>query len=206
MISPEGGKSEGWQRETGKLSFNSENFYNHFQNKDILNGVADYQSPMISVTLRRLAITHISDFMIHGIIKTRDCNLTPIFWGHCTATAGFGSTHSQTNGCTSFLTLFYNACLAIRYMVWCEEGVYFSSTPNVEMFLSYLSVFPATIPCNVVYLLRHICIVFAVDHWMPLEKALLKLLPLFFHQTHLPILVELQLSLCELCSLCLLRT
>lgn len=135
MISPEGGKSEGWQRQTGERSFNSENFHNHFQNNDILNGVADYQSPMISITLRRLAITHISDFMIRRIIKTRDCNLTPLFWGHCTATAGFGPTHLQTNGCTSFLILFHSTFLAVRYMVWCEkeEGNYFFSTPNAAI-------------------------------------------------------------------------
>lgn len=100
MISPEGGKSEGWQRQMGGHSFNLENFYNHSQNNDILSGVADYQSPMISITLRRLAITHISDFGIHRIIKPRDCNLIPLLWGHCASAAGFSCTHLQSNSCT----------------------------------------------------------------------------------------------------------
>lgn len=102
MISPEGGKSEGWQRQTGGHSFNLENFYNRSQNNDILSGVADYQSPMISITLRRLAITHISDFAIHRIIKPRDCNLIPLLWGHCASAAGFSCTHLQSNSCASF--------------------------------------------------------------------------------------------------------
>lgn len=83
------------ERQTGERSFNSENLYSHFQYNDILNGVADYHSPMISITLRRLAITHISDFMIRRVIKTRDCNLTPLFCGHCTAAADFSSTRRR---------------------------------------------------------------------------------------------------------------
>lgn len=120
MISPEGGKSQGWQRQMGECRFNSENICNHFQSNDILNVVTDYQSPMISITLRWLAITHISDFMIPRIIKTRDCNLTPLFWGHYAAAAGFSCTHLKSNSCTSFLVLFHSTWLALRYMVWRE--------------------------------------------------------------------------------------
>lgn len=39
-----------------KRSFNLENFFKRFQNSDILRGVADYQSPMIRITLRPLKV------------------------------------------------------------------------------------------------------------------------------------------------------
>lgn len=37
-------------------SFNLENFFQRFQNSDILHGVADYQSPMIRISLRPLVV------------------------------------------------------------------------------------------------------------------------------------------------------